>query len=367
MNRLSLALAALAALLVVASSASAASAATDRCRPKPGEQALARSAEAVVLQKIVKRSQRFPLQTITGCSRRSGKRRVLEVLQRRTADDETKLLGVKLAGTRVAYAMVREVEGAQTALIADDAVHGGRRHDLSIGGWPFGTGISFTWHVEWAVDAQGDVAWITTDSQPSGKSAPSQALGVWRAGLGRRQVESHAALSRVTLRDGVLRWLRGGTPRVVELASVPATRCSGKKATVGTLDVDVVGLGDGGILTACARATGKTASADLEFAAIADANGPYVLVAWAHVENYVTIFNLVDGTTETIRDVGMDATIDERGSLAWVGDGLWVRDAAGTRKVAESPQDLNVIEGPLQREGSTVTWPGTGVTVTLNP
>lgn len=135
---------------------------------------------------------------------------------------------------------------------------------------------------------------------------------------------------------------------------------------VGTLDVDVVGLGHGGILTACARATGKTASADLEFAAIADANGPYVLVAWAHVENYVTIFNLVDGTTETIRDVGMDATIDERGSLAWVGDGLWVRDAAGTRKVAESPQDLNVIEGPLQRDGSTVTWPGTGVTVTLS-
>jgi hypothetical protein len=42
-------------------------------------------------------------------------------------------------------------------------------------------------------------------------------------------------------------------------------------------------------------------------------------------------------------------------------------DAVGTRKVADAPQDLNSIGGPLQRDGSTVTGPGTGITATLNP
>jgi hypothetical protein len=45
-------------------------AAAEHCRPRPGEHQLARSAQAIVLERIVAQSQHFPLQTITGCSER---------------------------------------------------------------------------------------------------------------------------------------------------------------------------------------------------------------------------------------------------------------------------------------------------------
>jgi hypothetical protein len=361
---LALALALLAATTVFASPASAA----DRCRPRPGEQVLARSAQAVVLQKVVRQSQHFPLQTISGCSRRSGKRRTLETLQRRTELDGTKFIGVKVAGTRVAYAMVRDVGTPEVTIMADDAVHGGRRHDLGIGGWPFGpsgSGYHDPVLASWAVDSEGDVAWVTADRGPRVTPAP-QLLGVWRAGLGRRLVDSHAVLGGVTLRDGILRWQRNGRPRRVDLAAVPPTRCGALQTTIGTLDIDIVHDHFGDTTTACLRATGWTASHYQVDFDVPDANGPYLLLRWyTKAKDYTTVFDLVRRTSEDIEGA-YDAVVDEHGSVAWKADGLWVRDAAGTRKVADRLADTTVGDTPLLRDGSTVTWPGVA-TATLNP
>jgi hypothetical protein len=371
MPRLTLVLILALGLVVLAATPAAASpaSAADRCRPRSGEQVLARSAQAVVLQKVVRQSQHFPLQTISGCSRRSGKRRTLETLQRRTEADSTRFIGVKLAGTRVAYVMVRDVSEPQLALMADDAVHGGRRHDLGVGGWPFvqRAGYGTQTGMAWAVDAQGDVAWITTD-RGSGLIPAPQTLGVWRAGLGRRQVDSHALLGGVTLRDGVLRWQRDGTPRQVDLAAVPPTRCGALKATIGTLDVDIVHDHLGDTSTACLRATGRTVSRYMEDFDVVDANGPYLLLRWyGKVLSFTTVFDLVRGTSEDIEGAHADTVVDEHGSLAWIADGLWVRDAAGPRKVAGFADDPAANASPLLRDGSTVTWPGVGARVTLSP
>jgi hypothetical protein len=352
-------------LLAVALAAPASASAADRCRARSGEQVLARSGEAVVLQKIVNWSQHFPLQTVTGCSRRSGKRRVLDIIQRRTPDDQTKLIGVKLAGTRVAYAMMR---GGALTLIVEDAVHGGRRHDLGIDGieaWPFWTQDTFD--LAWAVDTQGNVAWLETTRLLGRGAYPPQFLGVWRAGLGRRLVDSHAFLSGVTLRDGVLRWLRNGRRRQVDLTSMPASHCGALNAVTGTLDIDLVWDQRADAFTACLRKTGATVAGRRPFFAVADANGPYLLLAWAHACcSYVTVVDLVRGTIEDLG--GSDAVVGELGSLAWKGDGgLWVRDAAGIRKIADYVDDPDANATHLQRDGSTITWPGVGVTVTLNP
>ena len=66
----------------------------------------------------------------------------------------------------------------------------------------------------------------------------------------------------------------------------------------------------------------------------------------------------------TPRSAVHDAAVADGGSVAWVDDsGFWIRDAAGTRKVAEAQAG----SGPLLRDGSTVTWSGGGPTVTLDP
>jgi hypothetical protein len=342
--------------------------AAERCHPRGGERRLARSAQAVVLERIVKQSQHYPLQTIIGCSRRSGKRRTIDTLQRRNVVDGIKLIGLRLAGTRIAYAM--DPGTGMSTIIAEDALHGGRRHDLGVGGWPFGIqdrgpGVQIA---DWAIDAQGDVAWLTAEGAPFGQGV--QALGVWHRGLGRRQVDSHALLTDVSLRDGQLRWRRNGAPRSVNLASVPPSRCGASATIGGTLQVDLVhdiDLVTGsyeGTLTACLRATGKTVTSYFDVADIVDVNGPYVLVDWEwHGSSLTWLADLTTGAiTETRRGVD-SGVVDDHGSIAWLSDGLWVRDAGGTRKVAD---DLTGT-GSLLRDGSTVTVSNGGPSVTLNP
>jgi hypothetical protein len=343
--------------------------AAERCHPRGGERQLARSAQAVVLERIVKQSQHYPLQTITGCSRRSGKRRTIDTLQRRNLDDPVKLIGLRLAGTRIAYAM--DPGTGSPTLIAEDALHGGRRHDLGAGGWPFGIqdrgpGVQIA---DWAIDAQGDVAWLTAEGAPFGQGV--QALGVWHRGLGRRQVDSHALLTDVSLRDGELRWRRNGAPRSVNLASVPPSRCGASATIGGTLQVDLVhdiDLVTGsyeGTLTACLRATGKTVTSYFDVADIVDVNGPYVLVDWEwHGSSLTWLADLTTGAITETRGGVDSGVVDDHGSIAWLSDGLWVRDAGGTRKVVAD--DLTGT-GSLLRDGSTVTVSNGGPSVTLNP
>jgi hypothetical protein len=342
--------------------------AAEHCRHRPGEHQLARSAQAVVFERTMKSSQNYPVQTITGCSRRSGRRRVIDVLQRRSDDDPTKLVGLRLAGTRVAY--VRGVaapsENKRMTVMADDAIHGGRRHDLG-GSWPF-DGARRSGELaqvkSWAVNASGDVVWIAVAALDSSYGASPPTLVLWHAGLGRREIDAKADLRNLKLADRMLSWQHNGARRSLDIAAIPRSACI-EKATVGTLDVDLDGT------TACLRATGKAMNADLPDQNPidpVDINGPYILSTWVAKTHYgLGLINLVNDSTTTYGTTTYgeylyEAIVDPHGSVAWLSGGneLWVHDANGTRTVPGRGTD------GLLREGSTVTWPG-GPVVTLSP
>jgi hypothetical protein len=353
-----------ATLLMTILGPAASSADAAHCRPRPGEHQLARSAQAVVVERTTAISQNYPVQTITGCSRRSGRRRVIDVLQRRSDDDPTKLVGLRLAGTRVAYVrgVAPPVGYQRTTIIADDAVHGGRRHDLG-GSWPFdgrGYGDSMPYIASWAVNAHGDIAWIAGAPVDPVHGAPPPSLVLWHAGLGRRLIDAKADLHNVKLAGSALSWGHNGARRSLDIAAIRHTHCAGSWAT-GTLDVD---LDDRHV---CRRATGRTMSVYLgpggDPIVPIDINGLYILTGWSfrgHVAS--VLIDLVSATTTEFDTVSSNTVLDAHGSMAWVSDGdtLWVRDANGTRTVPGKGT------GGLLREGSTVTWPG-GPTVTLSP
>ncbi|MCW2995846.1 MAG: hypothetical protein JWQ18_3341 [Conexibacter sp.] len=362
-------LAALLSLTLLCSAASAASAA-DRCQRRPGEHQLARSAPAVVVVRTVHVAGHFPRQTIIGCARQSGRRRVLDVLQRRYADDTTRLVGLRLAGTRVAYVRGFDVPDlpALTSVVADDAVHGGRRHDLGAP-WPdLYARMSPQGATSWTVDAGGDVAW-TTDERDTGDR-----LYVWRAGLGRRLVDARASLQSPALADGLLRWRRNGRLRSVDLATIPGSACP-QRATIGTLDVDLRG-GDP-LGSVCLRSTGRSEEKGDENVDthLMDLNGPYLVFDWSYhafAGSFVSDLlhgpdsGLVPGETAFRWAPVNDAVVDKNGSLAWLDPAggtrtLWVRDADGTRMIPGTGT------GRLLRDASTVTWSGGGPTVTLDP
>jgi hypothetical protein len=331
-----------AALLALAVSATATPAsATEPCRPRHGEHTLARSAQAVVLARTVAAGQK----AVTGCSRRSGKRRTVAT---------ARLTALRLAGTRIAYATT-------AGIVADDALQRGRHHDLT-GARPFAPdkgGVR-----RFAVDDQGDVAWTTG----------SGTLMAYRGGLGARQIDVRAAtIDGLALRSGVLRWRRDGAARFVDLKRVARSKCT-QRSLSGTLTIDLDVSGT--IL--CARATGRVVALGDVAATPMDANGNYAAYTWAHVEVYgASLVNLADGSVTTIDETPpgpndqtaartslkpTDVVVDERGSYAWIaGNVLRVHDAAGTRSVPGTGT------GPLLRDGSTVTWSGGGPTVTLNP
>jgi len=308
-------------------------------------------------------SQSHPLQLIAGCSRHSGRRRVIDALQRRADDDPTRLVGLRLAGTRVAY--VRGTADSNVdrriTVIADDAVHGGRRHDLGAEGWPFdgGAGQAAIGSVpEWTLNADGDVAWIAAGPPDRDYGMPAPSLLLWHAGLGVRQVDAKAGLRGLTLAGHVLSWRRNGAPRTLDLAAIPRSACAGTWPT-GTLDVDLRGP------VACLRATGRAMTVPLPYGGPivpVDINGPYILVNWIKGGHSSSLLvDLVNGTAQGYVDVLRDAVVDAHGSMAWlVGSTLWVLDAGGLRTIPGRGTD------GLTRDGSTVTWPG-GPTVTLDP
>ena len=361
--------AALFAVGLCALAAPAAPAAVDHCHRHAGEHVLARSAQAVVFERTVVRSQHFPLQTLTGCSRRSGRRRVLDVLQPRSLADPTKLIGLKLAGTRVAYAMVLAPPGedVRTTLITEDAVHGGRRHDLG-GSWPYRGSGDRDLLVSWAVDAEGDVAWLAPEDMNFYR--PSRAVIAWRPGLGRRRIDARADLRGLTLHDGRLGWRRNGAARSVDLSAVRRSACRGPMATVGTLDVDLVQAPDGSTLTACLRATGQTLNAEADrgtryYAPVIDVNGPYLAVHGARYSRFGWyLVDLVHGSATFEAGIPQDAVVTAHGSVAWLYENdFWVRDGSGLRRVVFSIFG----NGPLLRDGTTITWSRGGPTVTVDP
>jgi hypothetical protein len=296
---------------------------------------------------------------------------VIDVLQRRTRDDATKLVGLRLAGTRVAYVRGFDEPDApeRTSVVADDAVFGGRRHDLGVPWLGIYAFLSPDGATAWAVDAAGDVAWVA-DGYGAGNR-----LYVWRAGLGRRLVDSRATLQGLTLADGLLRWRRNGNLRSVDLATVRGSACNGQ-ATIGTLDVDLFG----GDLTGsvCLRATGRSEEVGnaLVDHSVDDINGPHLVFGWWYhafsgwypLDLDPTVRRPLRSGETAFRDAGAaDVVVDEHGSLAWLDPAggrltLWVHDAGGTRSIPGVGTGTRLL-----RDGSTITWPGGGPAVTLDP
>ena len=353
--------------LLVLLAAPATGGAAARCAPRHGERTLARSAEATVLQRYRDVTYDGTLystvQTILGCSRSTGRRRVItrkEVLD--TTPGEA-VDGVRLAGTRVAYvASFGSKDGSHaTGLVADDAVHRGRRHDLTqLGRFPFanpGQGIA-----AWAVGRDGTVAWVARGD--------GDQLVVWRPSddLLRRFDVGFDLGGPVTLTGGTVRWRHAGADRVAPLTP-PPSRCGGAPARAGTPEVDLTITG--ATLTACLRATGQTltvAGHYASYAMLVDVAGPYVALSG---QGAIARLDLTaGGVAETIPARGMAyARVDAAGSLAWVDQpdahstALWVRDAAGTRQIG-GPVPLDYRR--LARDGAVVR-DGLGTFVTLAP
>jgi hypothetical protein len=332
----------LALALALLGAAPPASATTDPCRPRPGEHQLARSTRAVVLARDVAEGR----QAIAGCSRRSGHRRSIATAA---------ISELRLAGTRIAYA-------TPAGVMADDAVHGGRHHDLT-DPRPFASDRAGMRRL--AIDDQGDVAWTT---------ASGRTLMAYRGGLGSRLIDGRAAtIDGLSLRAGVLRWRRNHSVRSVDLKRVQRSACP-ERSPRGTLVFDADPAND----VLCMRADGRVIPLGSALLAPMDANEHYAVFTWVHVEIYgADLVDLDHGTVTTIDQTvpGLDdqtpahmalrptdVVVDEHGSVAWIAGGvLKVRDAAGTRTVPGTGT------GPLLRDGSTVTWSGGGPSVTLNP
>jgi hypothetical protein len=359
-----------ASLLAATLGPAAPAAAAEPCQRRAGEHQLARSSQAVVFERTaVPPHRKAWVQTITGCSRSTGRRRTITTFNKPTPVTQRQLAGLHLAGTRVAYVatLATKYQTGGTSVVADDAVHGGRHHDLS-SGWPFdGDGLNgdLPSVPSWAVNANGDVAWIAIDPADATYGASPPSLILWHAGLGRRQIDAKADLRDLELVGSRLSWRHNGARRSLDIAAIPRSACK-QKAAVGSLDVDLVWA------TACLRATGRSMTVSFPYSDPidpVDINGPYILAKWVAKVHYgLTLIDLVNSHTT---DYGPDnyseplseAVVDAHGSVAWLSSGgntLWVHDANGTRTVPGKGTDR------LLREDSTVTWPG-GPTVTLSP
>jgi hypothetical protein len=342
----------------------AGAAAADRCPHRPGERVLARSAQAVVTERhrmiTLDGTPYEDVQTVLGCSRRTGARRVVSRLSE-FHTDANRVTRLKLAGTAIAYQRFNAYKDfSADTVLADDAVHGGRHRELSEAvAWPYpaekGT-------LAFAVAADGTVAWV---ARSVGRD---DQLLVWDAasGLRRRDVGFDLA-GPLVLAAGSVRWLHDGRERDAPTA-LPPTRCAGRAAREGTTEVDLTL--DADRLTACLRATGASLTVDGNYRSLVptvDVAGPYVALS---DHGAVRRLDLATSSIETIPVRGSAlARVDEAGSLAWYDNQdtapllaqLWIRDADGLRAVG----DPVGAYAALGRDGATVRHGE--MQVTLNP
>jgi hypothetical protein len=346
---------ALLSALLVLLALPATSAAADRCAPRPGERALARSAQAVVLQR--ERTISYDdapyrsVQTLVGCARRTGRRRVVTRLEYYDLSGGQELGGLKLSGSRIAYIWrqsAREVIG--THLVADDAIHDRRHRDLSDAQlWPYPRDADIA---SFAVAPDGTVAWVA-------RRADDQLL-VWHDDGLRRHDVGFDLSGPLAVGDGTVRWRHGDRRRSAPLA-LPPTRCSGRPAREGTPEVDLTSSHTA--LTACRRATGGSLTVDGDFTSsfpAVDVAGPYVAL---NGQNALRRLDLPTGSVDTIAARGQTfVRVDEAGSLAWYELAapllaqLWVRDAGGVRAIGDLSPRYGLLgrDGPTVRHGDTV-------------
>jgi hypothetical protein len=345
-------LAACAVALLAAGPATAGPTRPDRCPHRHGERTLARSAQAVLSEASVPEghSADATIHTLYACSRLTGRRRVVERHDVYSLAPGPDFERVRLAGTRVAYIVAtwsKDGVSGTADLVTADALRGGRRRSLEhLTAYPDPRPFATV-----RLTSDGTVAWL-------GRTGRGDDVHVWSPDRGRRRLDHGFRLTRLTLRDGVVRWRHGPGDDRSAPAVLPPDPCP----TDGPRhdgDEQVVVVASGRTTTSCVRATGATRT----FAAgLADFDGTHLALV---TDEAVTRADALTGTTETFRTSPMPnlATIDAAGSIAWTsGYDLWLSDGHGTR-IARTFDTLPLFA----RDGRTLAVQPGPLTLVLDP
>jgi hypothetical protein len=325
----SLVLALTLALLAIAAAPAAAGAKPRRlapCAPRKQETIKARSAVAVVL---VRWGDPWAL---IGCSRASGRRRVLAS----GPDDTTSSPAViRVRGTTVGYVVYRH------GLVVDDAVHRGRRRMVR----PV---RDFTAISDFVLGPGGAVAWFEASEMEAD-------LFLARPGDVPRLLDEGSTLYDLAFGARSLTWQHDIATHTVLLA--PPDRCPGTARVGGNALLDVLRTGLGAAL--CLRSSGAITDlgeADPEAVVLAG-TGSWA-AAWSGPE--LLAADGATGERRTLATAGTAGplTIDEHGSVAWAEVShapdhtiIHADDAAGPRVAWEG--DVAV---PFLQHDRSVVW-----------
>ena len=205
-------IACLAALL--AATARAAVAATGRCHHVRGDHVIARSGKAVVIEQFStlrdEDGERYGRQqAIVGCAQSTGRRSLITTLETLDDDGGQRLVGLKLAGSRVAYvAHASSRYGSAISISGGDAIRPRSADQV-----PYINYDDETNSIPgWAVADDGAVAWIVRD--PTGHDV----LRLRRPGGDMRIVDLGFDLRLPVFADRVLRWRHGAAVRSLPLS-----------------------------------------------------------------------------------------------------------------------------------------------------
>lgn len=351
--------------------------AADRCPHRHGERTLARSAEAVVTltapRTVLEKDGPTPLaQRLVGCSRRSGARRLIDLLDRRPTSGDV-LRSARLAGTHVIYHWQRSNAGTMSdELTADDAIHRGRRQTLTrLAAWPVADPANERIS-SYAIASDGTATWIV-------KGPIGDDLRLWRPGAGLRRVDHGFALGGpLKLAGGMVHWSHGGGARSAP-TTLPLDLCQGLGGTdqLGVViqrRVPYVSKTHGTIvqdhLSICARtAEGSSGfGCGCEISSY-DVAGSYAVVA---AGSMVTRLDAAGRSAQSWDVEGNPlVAIDDAGSMVWADrlpdaplrTRIWVLDRHGLREAA-------TIDGHvtgLARDGRTVIANPGRLTIVLDP
>lgn len=274
-------------LLALAAPAHAAAAPPSRCAPHRQEAVKARSASAVVLVHYADET------TVLGCSRASGRRRIL------LADPRMLPEAFKLRGTRVGYVLFDE---DHDELVADDAVHAGRREVLRT--LPAGPDRAFV--SAFALGPRGAVAWLEGRTDV-------MSLVLARGGDVTRTLDEGTALYDIGFTARSVTWHHDIEARNAQLA--PRDRCpDGTARAGGNALLDVVATPVGAAL--CVRRTGALSD-------LAEADPAQVVLAgtWgaAWSGSRLEVLDAQSGARRTLATAGTPGplVVDAHGSAAW--------------------------------------------------
>lgn len=326
----------------------ASASATDHCRARSGEATKAKSDRAVLL--YAKRTGR-----LIGCSRYTGRRRVLETLSPRSS---LTFSSIQLSGTRAGW-VARDYDrsqGTTEEIFVEDALRPNGPRKIAGPQWTpsYGTVTSL------AVSARGAVAWIV--ASPVGDSVQRSLFLSEHAGDVRR-IDRGFALRMAQLSLGMLRWRHGMQPMQQRVPLLPSA--CGARMNTGTQELDVYVLPKA--VTICRRSDGRNATIDVSEPAAVDLNGTQALISSAEPEDrshgHLTLVDLGAATQRTIpTGTWPYSPVITPAGPAWVESSnhagasseIWIEDAGGKRRVATLTGSVRLaVDGTTARWGPT--------------